>query len=319
MALVTFKDTDIQFDPAFISADDIAELRTSFTPETLGADQEETLDTFGLPSVDTYDEAREQVKRMMEADGFLADMLAEAQQDGEPIDIDDVLADMDAQLKPVLERGELPAEAIHFAEEGVKFAQFIDTDTGSTLIVDNQEVLRIGRLGGAKDKNVKVAAATVVVVIDLIFVILALSSVKAARTRKADEAMGKAAKKSINPMKKLAKELLKRLAGAMRKFRDKDKPKKTVVRDVISDIAKAVAHAMKQMWNDMWGDIKRILKALLSSIKAIVTAIASLTATILLAIGTAGAALVASLINLTLALVKLIDDTISLKAAMDGA
>ena len=319
MALIALENSDIQFDPAFISAAEIEELRTSFTPETVMTGMDEAPAPFGLPLVTTYEEAREQVRHLMESEGLLADMLADVQQDSGQIDVDDILADMDAQLKPVLETGELPADVIRFAEDGVKFATFTETEAGSTLTLDNQEVLRIGPLGGSRDKNLKVTAATVVVVIDLIFIVMAISSVRAAQDRRTKEAMGEVVKKSINPMTVLAKELLRRLSGAIAAFRDKDKPKKTVVIDMINDIATAVMHAMKHMWKSMWGDVKRIVKAMLSSIKAILKAIASIAATVLLAIGTAGAALAASLLSLALALVSLVEDSIQLKNALGGA
>ena len=319
MALMTFSDSDILFDPDFMTEAELGDILTKLTPDLANTGEGESPSPFLLKPVATYEEAREQVRHLMEKEGMLADIMADVQAQDTAISVDDVLAQMDADLKPALESGELSPGVKQMLADWEGYATYTEEGGTGTLMLGGETVLRIGPFAGSRNKNAKVVAATIVVVIDIIFVIMAISSVKAARTRQAEEAMGNVVKKGIKPMTVLVKGLLGGLSKAMAEFRDKDKPKKNVVVEMINEIAKAIGHALERMWKHMWGDLKRLVKALLSSLKQIVYAIASITATVLLALGTAGAALVASLLSLALTLVSLVDDSIKLKQAMDGA
>jgi hypothetical protein len=323
MALIQLQGHDIQFDPEAFDPQSLSAIASEFSARSVnqvfGADMLGTDDDdVPMPSY-TYGEAVAEVRRQVEAGTFMPDLLAEATaEEGAAPNIGAVFAEMDTVLMPSLEKGVLPAAAIRVAEESVGYAKLIELPDGRMeLQLDGEPVLNFG-LQGALGASLNVIAAVVVVVIDLIFVALAVIGVATEKDPSFKKTVKKIVDKFGEKFLKLTQKLLSAVAGALRSYVGKSSKseKKKALKDSIKDFAKGIFAALKYGYDHVWDLLKDMVKSYFNSAYRAFKAMCSLAVTVLGAIGSAGASLAAALINLLVKLLDLAEDCIALDKAI---
>ncbi len=319
MALETLKDYDIRFDPDFISAAELTPLVEEFRTESLakmleGVEAPVAPEPVAGAAERSFDDVMAELRRQVDAGEFASEALTEVRQElGPSYDLDKMFAEVERDMRPVIEKGEISPAVLATLDDNMGYARAIERDGRIELEIGGKVAISAST-EGVLGANWKLICAIAVVVIDVVFVGLALISIATHRSAKFAKQVEKIVEKVGARYLKLAKMLLGRLADMMRKVRDAKTPaqKADAVRGGITDMAKSIFAAFKYFYDHLWSSLKDILWAYLDDWWAMGKAILSFGAMILAAIGTAGASLAAAVLNLVSAIVQLVEDCIAL-------
>jgi hypothetical protein len=306
----------VQFDDEVFSAEDLvgfADLARNL--DALGSDdlvQVDPVSEFGEGVSFTPEEAETEIKRQIEAGEFLPDLMEEAKTELGRAPSAAEAVEGASQIARMTLEGTISPE-VQSAVASASRVSLVETDGKFRVEVDGDVVLSLDA-GGPLGASAKVIAAMVVVLIDLIFVVLAIINVVATKNKDVAKRVTKVTNKYGEKFLKMLKQMLtamKKVATAVRDAKDAG-GRRTAVTSGAKDIGKAIFSALSYSYHHMWSQMKDVVGAFLSSAWQIFKTCASLAVSILTWVGTAGAVLAASIINLALAVVDLVLDSIKL-------
>ncbi|MEH6478424.1 MAG: hypothetical protein V7727_22215 [Sneathiella sp.] len=311
---------EVQFDSDLFDAEDLAgfaDMAESLAaPDTNDIDEIDPADLFGAGSSFTPEEAQAEIQRQIETGEFMPDLFEEAKLELGRTPTAAEVVEGSSQIAHMSLNGTISPE-VQNAVQNDNTVALVEIDGKYAVEVDGEVIFSLDS-NGPLGVKAKVIAALVVVLIDLIFVVLAIINVVAKKNKKVADKVTKVTAKFGDKFLKLLGDMLKILKNVMSAVRDAKNAagRRAAVKTSAKDIGKALYATLVYAYRNLWEEIKQVVGAFLSGAWQIMKVCASLAVSILSWIGTAGAILAASIINLALAVAELVVDSIKLKEAM---
>jgi hypothetical protein len=225
------------------------------------------------------------------------------------VDLEALAADAETRLTGTVVQGQIPEDVLESLQASLQRVAVIEVGDELRLAVDG-EALLIAR------GDIRAAAypvfELVMVILDIIFVLWALVGVVCATNAKVKKAVAEIVKKAQEGFIGLANKWIAPIKEHFASFKLANTGSELwiAIKSVIKEVGTAFFNAIKFIWNNLWVPCKAIFKALIGSFWGVASAVFCLGTFIIGLIGTAGAILVASLMNLAGAICSLIGDTI---------
>jgi hypothetical protein len=227
------------------------------------------------------------------------------------LDLAALSADAEARLSQTLVEGTIPEDVLEALHASLNRVAVVEVGDEVRLMVDG-EALMTAR-GDMRAGAVPVFELAMVI-LDIIFVVLALIAVAVAVNTKIKNAVAEIVKKTKDGFFKLADKWIAPIKAYFASFKSAASSSAlwSAIKSVMKQVALGLARAIEFIWNYLWKPCKAIFQALISSGWALASAIFSLGAFVIGLIGTAGAILGAALLGLAAAVCALVGDSINL-------
>ncbi len=319
MAFETFSPGEglsFRYDPEYFSEDFLRELaeETVTAPDRAAPEPVfEAAPAIELPPEEALQRGLAEARELVESDPELMGLSADGG------DLDTLMEDAEADLRPVLIDGVLPEGAVAEAEATVGTSVLEIRDDETVLLIGGKEVLFItgrGKKGGPTSDQI---VASILVLIDGINLVLAIIKVQAKRDKKLEAWVKKTMDGKFGPLLKIMKNAMdgiRKIAAEVQSAKNKEAGK-AALKSGIKSVALMIGSMLKSVYKNFKSQIKAIIKEIVK--RAIVRTIIKLVATAAAAVLSGGTSMVLALKGLIEAAWKFFQSVMSLLAANKAA